>query len=166
MLKNYKFLFRNCRCFIYLALTALPCLAQVSSGSLLGDVRDEKASPVSGVSIAVQNNDTGFSRSAATNAFGSYRIDDLLPGAYTVIAEHNGFQTVTVSPIFVEVNQKARLDIDLKVGSAHDSITVTAAGSQHHQPGHAGTGRDTQAAGRVHSRHHERPARQSRGGSV
>ena len=110
----------------FLVLAALPGAAQVSSGSLLGDARDEKAAPVSGVSIVVQNNDTGFSRSAATNAFGSYRIDDLLPGAYTVIAEHNGFQTVTVSPIFVEVNQKARLDIDLKVGSAHDSITVSA----------------------------------------
>ncbi len=126
MLRNHRLLFWNCSCFVFLALAALPCAAQVSSGSLLGDVRDEKAAPVSGVSIVVQSNGTGFSRSAATNAFGSYRIDDLLPGAYTVTAEHNGFQTVTVSPVFVEVNQKARLDIDLKVGSAHDSITVTA----------------------------------------
>lgn len=126
MFNKYLFSFWTCRRLAVLVLAALPGSAQVSSGSLLGDVRDEKAAPVSGVSIVVQNNGTGFSRSAASNAFGSYRIDDLLPGAYTVIAEHNGFQTVTVSPIFVEVNQKARLDIDLKVGSAHDSITVTA----------------------------------------
>ncbi|HTS50366.1 MAG TPA: TonB-dependent receptor, partial [Bryobacteraceae bacterium] len=111
---------------VLLVFAAVPCAAQVSSGSLLGDVHDEKAAPVAGVSVVVRNNDTGFSRAAASNAFGSYRIDDLLPGAYTVTAEHTGFQTVTVSPIFVEVNQKARLDIDLKVGSAHDSITVTA----------------------------------------
>ena len=111
---------------VFLVFAALPCTAQVSSGSLLGDVHDEKAAPVAGVSVTVRNNDTGFSRAAASNAFGGYRIDDLLPGAYTVTAEHTGFQTVTVSPIFVEVNQKARLDIDLKVGSAHDSVTVTA----------------------------------------
>ena len=109
-----------------LASLAMPCMAQVSSGSLLGDVRDEKAVPVAGVSLLVQNNGTGFSRTTETNAFGSYRIDDLLPGAYTVIVEHTGFQTVTVSPVFVEVNQKARLDIDLRVGSAHESVTVTA----------------------------------------
>ncbi len=78
------------------------------------------------VAIAVRNNDTGFTRSASTNEFGSYRIDDLLPGAYTVTAQHDGFQAVTVSPIFVEVNQKVRLDFDLKVGSVHESATVSA----------------------------------------
>ena len=39
----------------------------------------------------------------STNEFGSYRIDDLLPGANTVTAQHDAFQAVTVSPIFVEV---------------------------------------------------------------
>jgi hypothetical protein len=29
-----------------------------------------------------------------------YRIDDLLPGAHTVTAQHDGFQAVTVSPHF------------------------------------------------------------------
>ncbi len=126
MLKNRNFIFTKGAWLIFLALAVSHLPAQVSSGSLLGDVRDEKAAPVSGVSVVVRNNDTGFSRTAATNAFGSYRIDDLLPGAYTVTAEHNGFQAVTVSPVFVEVNQKARLDVDLRVGSAHDSVTVTA----------------------------------------
>ena len=78
------------------------------------------------VVIVARNNDTGFTRSASTNAFGSYRIDDLLPGAYTVTAQHDGFQAVTVSPVFVEVNQKVRLDVELKVGSVHDTATVTA----------------------------------------
>src|SRR5580704_16173280 len=99
---------------------------QVSSGSLLGDVRDEKAASVAGVVIQARNNQTGFSRSAVSNDFGSYRIDDLLPGAYTVTAQHDGFQTVTVSPLFVEVDQKARLDFDLRLGSAHETVTVAA----------------------------------------
>jgi Carboxypeptidase regulatory-like domain/TonB dependent receptor len=103
-----------------------PSFSQVSSGSLLGDAHDEKAASVEAVVIVVRNNDTGFTRSASTNAFGSYRIDDLLPGAYTVTAQHDGFQAVTVSPVFVEVNQKVRLDFDLKVGSVHDDATVTA----------------------------------------
>src|SRR5579864_5313680 len=103
--------------------------SQVSSGSLLGDVRDEKSASVAGALIQARSNATGFSRSAVTNALGSYRMDDLLPGAYTVTAQHDGFQTVTVSPFFVEVEQKARLDFDLKLGSAHETITVTARSS-------------------------------------
>ena len=105
---------------------AVSCWSQVSSGSLLGDVRDEKSASVAGAVIQARNNQTGYSRSATTNVFGSYRIDDLLPGAYTVTAQHNGFQAVTVSPFFVEIEQKARLDFDLRVGSAHDTVTVTA----------------------------------------
>ena len=111
---------------IFLFLPSLPGLAQVSSGSLLGDIRDEKASLVAGVSVAARNQDTGFSRTVTTNSFGSYRIDDLLPGAYTVTAQKDGFEAVTVSPFFVEVNQKARLDFDLRVGSAHETVTVNA----------------------------------------
>src|ERR1700693_4139128 len=99
---------------------------QVSSGSLLGDMSDEKSASVAGVIVQARTNQTGFSRSAATNGFGSYRIDDLLPGAYTVTAQHDGFQTVTVSPFFVEVDQKARLDFELRLGSAHDTVTVIA----------------------------------------
>lgn len=114
------------RGFLVLLVFCLPSFAQVSSGSLLGDAHDEKAASVEGVVVAARDNDTGFTRSATTNAFGSYRIDDLLPGVYTVTAQREGFQAVTVSRIFVEVNQKARLDFDLKVGSIHETATVTA----------------------------------------
>ncbi|MBV9768967.1 MAG: carboxypeptidase regulatory-like domain-containing protein, partial [Bryobacterales bacterium] len=116
------------RSLLFLAVLVLriPSFSQVSSGSLLGDARDEKNAFMEGVSIVVRNNDTGFTRSALSNAFGSYRIDDLLPGGYTVTAQHEGFHAVTVSPIFIEINQKARLDFDLRIGSVHDTATVTA----------------------------------------
>src|SRR5208337_3214745 len=97
--------------FVFLVFR-FPAFSQVSSGSLLGDARDEKAASVGEVLVVARNNDTGFSRSVSTNEFGSYRIDDLLPGAYTVTAHHDGFQAVIVSPIFVELNQKTRLDFD------------------------------------------------------
>ena len=54
---------------LLLLLPGLPSSAQISSGSLLGDVRDEKAASVAGVTVVARNNDTGFSRSAATNDF-------------------------------------------------------------------------------------------------
>jgi hypothetical protein len=111
---------------LVLALLAFPIVAQVSSGSLLGDVRDEKSAVVPGVIIVARNNSTGFSRTTSTNAFGAYRIDDLLPGSYTVTAQRDGFQIVTISPVLVEINQKARADVELRVGSARDTVTVNA----------------------------------------
>jgi len=73
-------------CALVLVL-ALPMDAQVSSGSLLGDARDEKGAIIAGVAIQATSNATGFVRGAVTNEVGSYRIDDLLPGAYTVTAQ-------------------------------------------------------------------------------
>src|SRR5258708_5407563 len=111
---------------LVLVFMASPIVAQVSSGSLLGDIRDENSASVSGVIIVARNNATGFSRTTSSNAFGSYRIDDLLPGSYTVTAQRDGFQMVTISPVLVEVNQKARADIELRVGSASDTLTIIA----------------------------------------
>lgn len=118
-MKNYLVLLVSCGILI------LPGRAQVSSGSLLGDVRDEKAAFVPGVVIQARNNGTGFTRTATTNSFGSYRMDDLLPGTYTVTAQREGFQTKSVS-VTVEVNQKARVDFELRLGWSLDTVTVTA----------------------------------------
>jgi len=112
--------------FLICLACALPISGQVSSGSLLGDVRDEKDAAIAGVTVVARNNDTGFSRTATTNAYGSYRIDDLLPGGYTVTGQHDSFHLATASPVFVEVNQKARLDFEMRVGSARETVTVTA----------------------------------------
>ena len=117
---------RNFLVFLVFLILEIPSYSQVSSGTLLGDARDEKAATVGAAVVVARNNDTGFSRSVTTNEFGSYRIDDLLPGAYTVTAQHDGFQAVTVSPIFVEVNQKTRVDFELHVGSVHETATVVA----------------------------------------
>src|SRR5262249_50190011 len=115
-----------CRVLLFCALAAPVAWSQVSSGSLLGDVRDEKGASVENALIQIASTTTSVTRTASTNAYGSYRIDHLLPGAYTVTARHEGFQTETVSPLFVEVNKKSRLDFDLHLGSSHESVTVAA----------------------------------------
>src|SRR5258708_4895055 len=114
------------RYLVFVIALTLPCLGQVSSGSLIGDARDEKLQLMPGVQITTSNTATGFVRSAVTSSAGSYRIDDLLPGSYSVTAEHTGFRTVTVSGVVIELNQKTRLDLNLKVTSQPESVTVTA----------------------------------------
>src|SRR5690349_6663248 len=83
--------------------------AQVASASLLGGVRDESGAVAPGVTVTARHNDTGFARSAVTGMQGAYRLDELLPGAYTVTAEKVGFRTLTTGSLTIEVNQKARL---------------------------------------------------------
>ncbi len=104
---------------------AAPCWSQASTGSLIGDVSDEGSQGLSTISISVRHGATGFSRSTMTDSHGGYRIEDLLPGEYTVIAEHPGFRKVTVSSILVEVDRKTRLDFTMRAGPESDAVVVT-----------------------------------------
>jgi Carboxypeptidase regulatory-like domain/TonB dependent receptor len=104
---------------------AARCWSQASSGGLIGDITDTAAKQLSGVSITVEHSATGFSRTAVSDGHGGYRIEDLLPGEYTVIAKYAGFRTVTVSAIAVEVDQKTRLDFTLRAGAESDEVVVT-----------------------------------------
>src|SRR5438552_3685446 len=84
--------------------------AQVASATLLGDVRDESSALAQGVTVTALQNATGFTRTTITGEQGTYRFDELLPGAYTVTARKPGFRAITAEDVTLEVNQKGRLD--------------------------------------------------------
>lgn len=105
---------------------ACAAFAQVSSSSLLGVVTDPSGGTVSGVKVTAVSAATDFTRTVQTGDAGQYRIDDLIPGAYTVSAEKTGFRTETTSSVTLEVNQKVRVDLKLQIGTASDSVTVQA----------------------------------------
>jgi hypothetical protein len=100
--------------------------AQVASATLLGEIRDESSALAPGVRVTARNDATRFIRVTVSSPQGAYRIDQLLPGTYTVIAEKPGFRTATSENVLLEVNQKARLDLVIKVGAERDSVTVSA----------------------------------------
>src|ERR1700736_5211652 len=105
---------------------SLPVVGQVSSGTLVGDVRDETSALVSGVRMTMRSNATGYTRSSVTDSLGAYQFSELVPGTYTVTAEKQGFRTTTVSKVLIEVDHKSRLDLDLKLGTEHETVTGTA----------------------------------------
>lgn len=114
---------------ILFLLNAGAAVAQVASSSLLGVVTDPSGAAVPAVKITARQVATGFTHTAQTGATGQYRIDDLNPGSYTVSAEKPGFRTEATSAIALEVNQKGRVDLQLQIGVASDSITVQASAS-------------------------------------
>src|SRR5215510_7849779 len=114
------------RLLLVLALVGAPAVAQVASSALLGEARDESGALLTRVQITAGHDLTGFRRVAVTGSDGAFRIDELPPGRYTVTAALPGFKTLRVDSVVVEVNQKARLDLELKVGEQNDSVTVTA----------------------------------------
>ena len=111
-----------------LLLLLMPAFAQaqVASASLFGAVSDQSSAIVSGAVLTLKQTGTGFLRSASSDANGAYSFEELSPGTYVLTAQKPGFAPYQVDGIALEVNQKARQDIRLSIGTASDAVTVAA----------------------------------------
>ncbi len=110
--------------FAYLASSAN---AQLLYGTLTGNVTDPTAAAIPGAAVKATNVATGIEREATSNGEGVYIFNDLIPGNYSVGATAQGFAPVQQDGISVLPNTSARVDLQLKVGSATQQVTVTTA---------------------------------------
>src|SRR6266446_4951 len=103
-------------------LAAAPLQAQ--NAELSGLITDPSNLAVPGARVVVQSADTAATRTVSSNQRGEYSVPALLPGPYNITVEANGFKTVHQNDVVVEVDQRARLDFPLIIGSNTESITV------------------------------------------
>ena len=101
--------------------------AQVESGSIVGTVRDTSGAVIADAQVTEVNSETGIARTARTSAVGEYVFTQLKPGTYTVTVEHQGFKKAMQAAFKLDLNQVARVDITLVVGSVQEEVVVTAA---------------------------------------
>jgi hypothetical protein len=114
-------------------LTLIGCLftctsahAQNIYASLTGTVTDQSGAVMPGATITALNVDTGFKRSAVSDARGDYLLLQLPIGNYTITAEGQGFRTEARAGIVLQVDQRARADFKLQVGATTETVQVTA----------------------------------------
>jgi outer membrane receptor protein involved in Fe transport len=103
----------------------LNAYGQVLYGSLTGTVTDTSGAVVNGVQVTALESQTGATQTATTDSSGIYRFNTLLPGTYKVTIAASGFATQETANVTVRANEVARVDAELKVASATQSITVT-----------------------------------------
>src|SRR5437879_1241065 len=78
----------------FAALLPVLALAQETSGTIAGVVRDPSQAVLAQARIAVTNEQTGLKRDVETNALGEYRVPFLPVGVYSVRAQKEGFNPV------------------------------------------------------------------------
>jgi hypothetical protein len=108
-----------------LAITSSLAVAQITSATMSGTIKDETGGVLPGVNVVVKNLDTGLTRSVVTDSNGYYTVPGLAPGKYETRATLQGFTTAVQTGIALEVAQQAALNIVLKLGVTSESITVT-----------------------------------------
>jgi hypothetical protein len=94
-------------------------------GGLTGQVKDPSGASIAGAAVTITNVATNARRVGATNDAGIYDFPSLPPGLYNVRVEHSGFKAATSSDVEIQVQQNARLDIELSVGSLSESVEVS-----------------------------------------
>ena len=99
----------------------------MGTGTITGTVTDATGAVAPGVSITATNLGTGIERTAVTNLTGNYVIPALQIGTYEVKAMHPGFKTYVQKDVRLDTDSSATVNITLDVGSAEQSVTVTAA---------------------------------------
>jgi hypothetical protein len=110
--------------FSFLLFAALYSFAQ--EATIVGTVTDPSGAALPNVAITVTHVETGEARTSVTNGDGQYVVSALPIGHYNVGAKAAGFSSAERNNIVLNVNDRSRVDFDLKVGAATESITVEA----------------------------------------
>src|SRR5215475_13839960 len=84
---------------------AMASWAQVITGTVSGTVKDASGAILPGVTIQIQNADTGIARMLITDERGYYTASNTRPGNYEVSARLEGFQTEVRRGFSVNVGQ-------------------------------------------------------------
>ncbi|MBI4910673.1 MAG: TonB-dependent receptor [Acidobacteria bacterium] len=108
-------------------LIASTVWAQSSSGTIEGVVQDPTGAVVPGAQVRLIGSETGaIVREITTGAEGTFAAPLLRPMTYTVEATAAGFKKLVRSGIALRVDDVLNLRLSLDVGTATDSVTVTA----------------------------------------
>ena len=107
-------------------LASLPCSAQTSA-NLYGTVTDAQGAAVPGAKVAATDVGTGVVTNTTSDSSGNYSFPSLVPAGYSVTVDAPGFKTEVLKGITLAVNQNARQDVKLQVGSVDSTVEVTSA---------------------------------------
>src|SRR5256884_129880 len=111
--------------FALIALGTGLSVAQTSTATILGTVKDTSGALVPGVSITVKHTESGLTRTVVSGERGGYNVPLLPVGPYELTTTMPGFKQVVRSGVNLVVGQEAGVDLTLEVGAAAEQVTVT-----------------------------------------
>lgn len=101
--------------------------AQAPTATISGIVTDAQGGVIAGATVSALNPATGSRVTATTNTQGFYVLTQLAITSYNVEAEMSGFKKYVRQALVVTTGTTTALDIQLEVGGASDTVTITGA---------------------------------------
>src|SRR6185436_13167578 len=107
-----------------LVFPPLTATAQTYTATLTGTVADPQGSAIHDAKVTATNVGTKLEYTAKTSDSGVYTIPFLPVGGYVITVEASGFKKLTSNEIKLEVNQTARVNLDMQVGAVSEVVNV------------------------------------------
>ncbi|MGA2632826.1 MAG: TonB-dependent receptor [Terracidiphilus sp.] len=104
---------------------AIPAFGQATTGSVSGHVSDPTGNVLNGAHVSILDVDTGIVTTTATNGSGEFIETALPPGHYIITVELTGFEKADIPAFELNIDQKARFNIPMKVGAVTSSVVVS-----------------------------------------
>jgi len=113
---------------VSILLTPLGARAQVAgTGEITGTVSDQTGRVIAGAQVTTTNTATNVSSVHYTTSAGSFTVNTLIPGTYTVTVSAKGFESFVRENIIVDALSQTDVPVTLTVGQASVTVTVTTA---------------------------------------
>jgi hypothetical protein len=109
-----------------IAVGVMPAAAQLTSGTLLGIVKDPSERPVARAAVRLVDRLREEQRTAYTDRAGVYRFTGLVPSEYDLFVSADGFAAVTAESVRLSVDSESRVDFVLRLPDVRQSIEVVA----------------------------------------
>jgi hypothetical protein len=108
-------------------LSLLPAVyGQSSGGNLVGKVQDKSGAALPGATVTATQKETGLTRNTVTESDGSFRLPSLPVGSYNVEVELNGFATVSIENVQLNVASQREINVAMNPSTISETINVTA----------------------------------------
>ena len=107
-------------------LCGVLAFGQTDRGTITGTVVDPSGAVLANAAVEARNGANGQVFTAATTSTGNYTLPQLPAGAYELSVTAAGFKKYNRPGLDLAPTQTMRIDLSMEVGSAAESVTVTA----------------------------------------
>ena len=112
---------------LFVAIFSLPAAyAQQTLGAISGAIEDATGAAIPAASITLVNDQTAAVRTTVSGGAGTYSVQGLPIGTYTVTVTAPGFNAEKLTGFRIQANRTAALAVRLKTGDVSSTIDVAA----------------------------------------
>src|SRR6202167_2162633 len=108
--------------------SSISAFAQSTFGSIVGTVKDQSGSVVPGATVTLVNTGSSATHTTTSSDSGNYEFLNLDAGIYQVTVAASGFKDAVFDHLVLQARDTQRIDANVTVGSASQTIEVQAAG--------------------------------------